>query len=67
METLAITRKIGGSLAITIPKTIVEKEGLHENQLVQLEIKKVRKCGFGMFKSLKPFTKEDKLRGQLDD
>ena len=66
MEILAKTRKIGGSLVVTIPKEIVEHEGLIENQTVKIEIKKIRKSGFGMSKGLASFTKEDKFRGQLE-
>ena len=66
MEALAKTRKIGGSLMITIPKILVMEEGLTENQLVRIEIKKLKKSGFGMFKGLGKFTKEDKFKGQLE-
>ncbi len=66
METITKTRKIGGSLVVTIPKSIVAEEGLTENQVVKVEIKKVRKSGFGMFKGLRPFNKDDKFKGQLE-
>ena len=66
METLTKTRKIGGSLVVTLPKTLVDEEGLKPNQTVSITIKKVRKSGFGMFKGIGPFTKEDKFRGQLE-
>lgn len=67
METLTKTRRIGGSLVVTIPKTIVEEEGLKEDQTVKINIAKVRKSGFGLFKELGHFTKEDKFKGQLED
>jgi len=60
------TRKLGGSLIVTIPKPVVEEQGLVPNQLVKIEIYKLEKSGFGLFKNGGPFTKEDKLRGQLD-
>ena len=66
METITKTRKIGGSLVITIPRTIVEQEGLTENQMVKIEIKKFKKSGFGMFPGIGPFSKEDKFKGQLE-
>ncbi len=66
METLSRTRKIGGSLVVTIPKNIVEKEGLKENQLVEIGVKKVKKSGFGISKGLASFSKEDKFKGQLE-
>jgi len=34
---------------------------------VKIEIKKVKKSGFGLFKGLGKFTKEDKFKGQLED
>ena len=51
---------------MTIPKPVVEEQGLVPNQLVKIEIYKLEKSGFGLFKNGGPFTKEDKLRGQLD-
>ena len=66
MESLAKTRKIGGSLVVTIPKTIVEEEDLIENQIVKIDVKKIKKSGFGMFRGLGKFTKEDKFKGQLE-
>ncbi len=67
METLTRTRKIGGSLVVTIPKTIVDEEGLAENQVVKIEIQKVRRSGFGLFRGIGPFSKEDEFRGQLEE
>lgn len=67
METLTRTRKIGGSLVVTIPKTIVDEEGLAENQMVKIEIEKVRRSGFGLFKGIGPFSEEDEFRGQLEE
>ena len=61
METLTRTRKVGGSLLITIPKDIVREESLRAGELVRVDIKKVKKSGFGMFKGMAPFTKEDEL------
>ncbi len=67
MEALIKTRKIGGSLAVTIPHELVEHENLVENEMVKITIEKVKKSGFGMFKNLGSFTKSDKLKGQLED
>lgn len=67
MQAIAKTRKIGGSLIVTIPKIIAEHEGLLENQPVKIEVTKIKKSGFGMFKELKSFTKEDKFEGQLEE
>ncbi|MBS3174402.1 hypothetical protein J4440_00815 [Candidatus Woesearchaeota archaeon] len=66
MEAIVKTRKIGGSLIVTILKAIVEHEGLTEDQAVKIDIKKIKKSRFGMFKGIGTFTKEDKLKGQLE-
>ncbi len=66
MEAIARTRKIGGSLVVTIPRDIVDEEGLTENQSVKIEIQKFPKSGFGLFKGIGPFSKESKFRGQLE-
>ena len=66
MKTLAKTRSVGGSLVVTIPKEVVEEEGLIENQTIRINIEKVEKSGFGMFKGIGSFKKEDKFKGQLE-
>ncbi len=66
METITKTRRIGGSLVVTIPRNVVEEEGLIENQTVKIEIGKIRKSGFGLHKELTPFSKEGKFKGQLE-
>lgn len=67
METIARTRKIGGSLVVTIPKEITETEGLLPNQFVKINVNKIKASGFGISKGLASFTKEDKFRGQLEE
>ena len=67
MEAVTRTRKIGGSLVATIPRELVEQEGLKENQMIKIDVKKLKKSGFGLFKGLAPFTKENKFSGQLED
>ena len=66
MEALTRTRKLGGSLIVTIPKEVVIEEGLKENQIIKIEIKRTKKSGFGLFKGIGSFTKEDKLKAQLE-
>jgi len=66
LKTITRTRKIGGSLVVTIPKEIVREERLREKELVEVKVKKVKKSWFGAFKGIGPFTKEDKFRGQLE-
>jgi len=67
MEAFTRTRRIGGSLVVTIPKTIVEEEGLLENQVIKIDVKKIKKSGFGLSKGLASFSREDKFKGQLED
>ena len=61
MEAFCRTRKIGGSLVTTIPRDIVEELGIHENETIELEIRKPRKSAFGMFKGFTPFNEKDRV------
>lgn len=65
MKALTRTRAIGGSLIVTIPKEIVKEESLKENELVEIEVEKIKKDGFGLFKGIGRFTKEDELDTEL--
>lgn len=58
MKTVARARKIGGSLVVTIPKEIVKEEDIREGQIVEVEIKKVIKSGFGIAKGIGPCKHE---------
>lgn len=60
-KTISKTRKVGGSLVVTIPKELVELEGLKKDQFVELSIKKIKKSYKGILKCKEPFKKEDKL------
>ena len=66
MKLLSKTRKIGGSLVVTIPVEIVRDEALNEGELVEVEVKKRKKDFFGALKGIGKFTEEDRARGQLD-
>ena len=65
MQSLTRTRSIGGSLVVTIPKEIVREESLKEGELIKLEVEKVKKDGFGMFKDLRPFSDEDRMEDRF--
>ena len=67
METISRIRAVGGSLMVTIPKEIVREESLQDGQLVKIDVKKVGKSGFGLLKGIGPFTKDDELKGQLEE
>lgn len=60
MKTLTRTRAIGGSLIVTIPKAIVREESIQEGELVEIEVEKVRKSGFGMFRGIGRFTEKER-------
>ena len=61
-ECLAKTRKVGGSLVITLPKEIVESKKIKEGEIIEISVKKLRKEGFGILKGVGPFIAEDELK-----
>jgi len=58
---LTKTRKVGGSLVVTLPKELVENQKIKANEIVEITVKKCRKAGFGTLKNMKPFTVKDEL------
>ena len=52
---------VGGSIMVTIPKQVAELLNIHPNEKVEVEVKKVNLSGFGMFRGVGRFTKEDEL------
>jgi bifunctional DNA-binding transcriptional regulator/antitoxin component of YhaV-PrlF toxin-antitoxin module len=60
-ECLAKTRKVGGSLVVTLPKELVESTKIKEGEIIEISVKKLRKDGFGILKGVGPFTVEDEL------
>ena len=67
MEVLIKLRKVGGSVMARIPKEVLEQESLQPGETVKLEVKKVKKSAFGSLKGIGSFTKEDELKGQLEE
>jgi len=65
LKTLAKTRRIGGSIVVTIPSNMVQNEQIGENEIVEIEVKKLRKNYFGAFKGIGKFSKEDELDTEL--
>ena len=61
MEVLTKLRKVGGSIMATVPKEVLEYESLKEGELIKLEVKKIKKSGFGIFKGMRSFTKKDEF------
>jgi len=58
---LVKTRKVGGSLVVTLPKELVESKKIKEGEILEINVQKTRKDGFGILKGMKPFTVEDEL------
>jgi len=59
---LTRTRRIGGSIVVTLPKELVETQKIKENEFVEISVKKCRRKGFGALKGMKPFTVEDEMK-----
>lgn len=61
MEGITKLRKVGGSLVATVPKKIIELEGLVSGQAIKIKVQKIeRKSFLGAAKGIGSFTKEDK-------
>ncbi|MEM3789235.1 MAG: AbrB/MazE/SpoVT family DNA-binding domain-containing protein [Candidatus Bathyarchaeia archaeon] len=56
------TRKVGGSIVVTLPKKLVESKKIKEGELLEITVKKVKIDGFGALKEMKPFATEDELK-----
>ena len=56
---LARTRKIGGSLVVTIPAQILKLKQLQENQLVDIKINKRKLDYFGALKGIGSYNREE--------
>jgi hypothetical protein len=67
LKTLAKTRRIGGSIVVTIPANIVQNEQIRENEIIELEVRKLRKNYFGALKGIGHFTREDRIKGQFEE
>ena len=68
MESVTKLRKVGGSIVSTVPKKIIEVEGLMPGQIVKISVQRVKKSFFGAAKGVGPFTKEDErwMEGKHD-
>ncbi|MFH1325590.1 MAG: AbrB/MazE/SpoVT family DNA-binding domain-containing protein [archaeon] len=65
MEILAKTRKIGGSLVVTIPKEVIKEQEIHEDELVEIEVKKRKRDFFGALRGIGEFKKEDRMKDRI--
>ena len=60
MEGTSITRKVGGSFIVTIPKEIVDTESIQEGERIKICVEKIKETGFGLFKGIGEFTSKDR-------
>lgn len=65
IKSLAKTRRIGGSLVVTIPKKVVEQQSIEEGEMVKVNVEKVRINGFGMLKGIGKFTRKDRMEDRF--
>ena len=61
MEAIVRTRKVGGSVMVRIPTEILEEEGILQDEVVRIDVEKIRKDWFGAFKGVGSFTHDDEL------
>ena len=59
-ESLTTTRKVGGSLIVTLPKEIVESESITEGEIIKISVEKVKKSGFGLLKGIGKFSSKER-------
>ena len=59
MEGITKLRKVGGSIVATVPKKVIELEGLMPGQTVKIKVEKIKKSFFGAAKGIGSFTKKD--------
>jgi len=68
MESVTKLRKVGGSIVATVPKKIIELEGLVPGQTVKIKVEKIKKSFLGATKGIGNFTREDErwMEGRHD-
>jgi len=54
-------KRIGGSIMVRLPKEVVVQEDIHEEDMVEVDVRKARKSWFGATPGIGPFTHEDEL------
>ena len=58
---LVRTRRIGGSIVVTIPAEITRLQNIGDNDSVKIRVSKIKKDYFGAFKGIGEFTEEDRM------
>ena len=59
---LVKTRRVGGSLVVTLPKEVTDSKGIREGEIVEITVKKLLVDGFGSLRGIGPFTADDELK-----
>ena len=59
---LTKTRKVGGSIVVTLPKELVENQKIKPDEIIEITVRKCKKAGFGSLRNMKSFTVEDELQ-----
>jgi len=54
-------KRVGGSIMVRLPKEVVEQEDIHEGEMVEVDVKKAERSGFGIDPNIGPMTREDEL------
>ncbi len=65
MTAITRIRTLGGSLAVTIPIEIVRMQGLKEDEVVEIQVKKHKKDYFGALKGIGKFTDKDRMEDRV--
>jgi antitoxin component of MazEF toxin-antitoxin module len=65
MKAVTRARSVGGSLMVTIPKEIANESSISEGELIEIEVSKIRKSGFGILKGIGKFTEKDELDTEI--
>lgn len=61
MEFVTRARKVGGSLMATIEKKVADDLNIHENDELEISVRKRKKSFLGALKGISPFTEKDRL------
>ena len=58
-KALVKTKKVGGSIMVTIPSNIIKAENIEEDEFIEIEVKKKRFNGFGALRGIGPYIREE--------
>jgi bifunctional DNA-binding transcriptional regulator/antitoxin component of YhaV-PrlF toxin-antitoxin module len=57
---LAKTRRVGGSLMVTLPKEAVDALGIREDEPVEIEVRIPRRSYLGVLRGIGSFAEDDR-------